>query len=373
MHRTLAVGRKILDMGYRSMVLANVSSILIYQPPRVNVAKLFFLLFAVIAGAIAGALYDVTTMAVATGACVGGLLGCLPFIAKPPTSLMITGSDGGAAVFESNDMQFLQRVKGFLDARINQEDLSMTGFFDFANSRYSALQYDGVYSGKADAVAPAAGAHDDSTYADDDMLAGDVVPPARPVQPPPAETQPRAAQTWRAPAKEPAPAREPAPPPVEIYEPAPEPEPEPEPDPAFAGLDTSSRTGHREDDIVTSVADGARAAHFEKLAEPPDDADEETDLTGDVADEEPQESTLPPIDFTRVMPQLAHVRRFYDETLQDADAVDQLDTMIVLMEEGAITQRSRQRIREIAVTMQSQVETYPSIASIFAGIASRVG
>jgi hypothetical protein len=52
--------------------------------------------------------------------------------------------------------------------------------------------------------------------------------------------------------------------------------------------------------------------------------------------------------------------------------VDQLDSMIVLMEEGAITPRSRLRIQEIATTMQAQVETYPSIASIFAGIASRV-
>lgn len=57
---------------------------------------------------------------------------------------------------------------------------------------------------------------------------------------------------------------------------------------------------------------------------------------------------------------------------QDADAVDQLDTMIVLMEEGAVSQRSRRRILEIASTMQEQVETYPSIAAIFAGIASRV-
>ena len=333
-HRTLAVGRHVLDMGYRSMVLDNVSSVLIYQPPRVTVAKLFFMLFALIIGAIGGALYDVSAMWIAIGAAAGFVIGLIPFIPRPPTSLMITGSDGGAAVFESNDLQFLQRVKAFLDARINQNDLAMTGFFDFANSRYTSLHHEGTYATPEDDAA------DDAPAA---------APPARhEPEPPPPPPPPRRVA-------------EPAPAPVRPAAPAPAPpvsKPAEDDDLDLAADDVTGRKAS----IQSSAANGARSAHFEGLGT----------RNGDTKEDEPAEETLPPIDFTRVMPQLAHVRRFYDETLQDADAVDQLDTMIVLMEEGAITKHSRTRILEIASTMQEQVETYPSIASIFAGIASRV-
>lgn len=145
-HRTLAVGRYMLDMGYRSMVLANVSSIVIFQPPRVTVGKLFFALFAVLFGAAAGALfYGFSVTWILIGMIVGLVVGILPLIPKPPTSLMITGSDGGAAIFESNDLQFLQRAKAFLDARINQNDLAMTGFFDFTQSRFAPLRQEGEF------------------------------------------------------------------------------------------------------------------------------------------------------------------------------------------------------------------------------------
>ena len=348
-HRTLAVGKHVLDMGYRSMVLDNVSSVLSYQPPRVSVAKLFFALFALIFGALGGALYTISALWIAVGAVTGLVIGLLPLIPKPPTSLMITGSDGGAAVFESNDLQFLQRVKAFLDARINQNDLAMTGFFDFANSRYSSLHHEGTYVSPADDAAD--DAYADDTYADDAYEEVVDTPAARrePEAPPP----PR-----RAPQPAPAPAARPAAPAPAAAAPVAKPAAEDDLD-----LAADDVTGGKAD-IHATAANGARSAHFESLDGKKGGGSED--------DDEPAEETLPPIDFTRVMPQLAHVRRFYDETLQDADAVDQLDTMIVLMEEGAITQHSRNRILEIASTMQEQVETYPSIASIFAGIASRV-
>lgn len=362
-HRTLAVGRHMLDMGYRSMVLANVSSILIYQPPRVTAAKLFFVLFATLAGAVAGALIDVSVTAVAIGAGCGLVAGLGPFIPKPPTSLMITGSDGGAAVFESNDMQFLQRAKAFLDARLNQDDLALTGFFDFANSRYSALQQEGTYSEQplqqdAPAIAQRAPVEEEIAVA--------APPPPRPA-------------VRSAPAPKPAPTAAATPPAPPIDDPALDDEidlsadnvsaPKSEPKPAAKAEAKAAPKAETAKDLVDALvantANGARDAHFDALGG--------SGTARETGDDVPDEDTLPPIDFTRVMPQLAHVRRFYDETLQDADAVDQLDTMIVLMEEGAITEHSRQRIREIAATMQTQVETYPSIASIFAGIATRVG
>ncbi|MFN0264302.1 hypothetical protein ACKTEK_10545 [Tepidamorphus sp. 3E244] len=372
-HRTLAVGRYMLDMGYRSMVLANVASIIIYRPPRVTVGKLFFVLFAIIFGGVAGALYLVSPVTIAIGMAVGLVIGFIPFIPSPPISLMITGCDGGAAIFESSDLKFLQRVKSFLDARINQDDLAMTGFFDFANSRFAPLRNEGSYEPPQ---------QDDAFELNLDE--------EEPAPPPP----PRARREEPVRRPEPAPrAPTPPPPPRKAPEPAEETVGPIDYDDGF-GLDDLDLSADnirsrpapaapaapkapepkpaapKERDLHDTTASGVRDAHFEDLGR--SEEARASDIPAADGEPDPRAETLSPIDFSRVMPQLAHVRRFYDETLQDADAVDQLDTMIVLMEEGAVSKHSRQRILEIASTMQEQVETYPSIASIFAGIASRV-
>jgi hypothetical protein len=353
--RTLGVGRRILDAGFKSIPVSHVAAVTIYRPSRFGFVKLFFALCCVVAGAMVGLFFFVPpTWSVPIGGAIGLVVGLMAFVPSRPTCLVIAASDGSGAVFESRDIAFLRQCKSFIDAKINESRLDATGFFDFETSRFEPLAENGGRVPAAPVPSPneaaAASAASSSTRqgVEPVMDAPDVSLPESAVQiHDPSGPGPEVSA--------PAPAAAAPPEMGAPQEPVLPPQSQPQAPPHDQGV-------AMQDDGYDALRNALMAAGG-TAPEPP--------IEPAAPPQQPPSQPMPPLDFGNAMAQVQQVRRFYEETVQNPSMVQRLDVMVDIMHSGAGNERDRADLILIAEEIESNLTTYPSIAAIFRRVANQ--
>ena len=376
--RTLGVGRRILDAGYKSIPVSHVAAVTIYRPSRFSFLKLFFALCCVVAGALVGLFVFVPpTLYVPVGAGAGLLVGLLAFIPSRPTCLLISASDGSGAVFESRDVTFLRQCKGFIDAKINESRLDATGFFDFETSRFEPLADGRMRPSAPRSPAPVDGSGE----------AGMPLPAGRVTEGP---AEPAAAVAPEVSLPEPPPEPPQAAPDVTV---PPVEQPSPGAAPHAAAHNENSVPAGRDPALTLQndgydalrnalMAAGGTPPASETEAQPPAERQAPPQAPSQPANapaspqpsqspSQPPSQPMPPLDFGNAMAQVQQVRRFYEETVQNPGMVQRLDVMVEIMHSGAGNERDRADLILIAEEIESNLTTYPSIAAIFRRVADQ--
>lgn len=361
--RTLGVGRRILDAGYKSIPVSHVAAVTIYRPSRFSLTKLFFALCCIVAGALVGLFFFPQPFwSVPIGGAAGLVIGLLVFIPSRPTCLLIASSDGSGVVFESRDIVFLRQCKSFIDAKINESRLDATGFFDFETSRFEPLAEGQAHPSAHGAQVPGGS-----------VGTADAQPPTDHVMEGLAEAPSQNAPDVSLP-EPPQVAPEVAVPPVgqPVSDPALSVAPPAEP--TVPSGDATAGAPVVQDPALTMQNDGYDALRNALMAAggtPPAPEAETQSQPPPEAPPQPPSQPMAPLDFGNAMAQVQQVRRFYEETVQNPSMVQRLDVMVDIMHSGASNERDRADLILIAEEIESNLTTYPSIAAIFRRVADQ--